>query len=239
MGELVDIAFSFPAIVFTISTIVLVGFWAATMLIGGGLDALDGLDLGLDAEVELDVDLDVEAEVELAGVGDASLSSTESTGILQTVLQFLGIVGMPLLLALNLLSLFAWAITMITVVVIGPSTGSSTISPLMGLLVAVGAFVFSGFITGRVASRYGAAMAPTKALRRGELVGRFCTITTQRVTTDFGQAEVRDAEGGSLIVQVRAAEDNHLSRGDKALIVDVDNDAGIYQIAVGLEELAD
>ncbi len=237
MGELVDIAFSFPAIVFTISTIVLVGFWAATMLIGGGLDALDGLDLGLDAEVELDIDVD--ADVELAGSMDTGASSVDSAGVVQTVLQFLGIVGMPLLLALNLLSLFAWAITMITVVVIGPSTGSSTISPLMGLLVAVGAFVFSGFITGRVASRYGAAMAPTKALRRGELVGRFCTITTQRVTTDFGQAEVRDAEGGSLIVQVRATEDNQLGRGDKALIVNVDNDAGIYQIAVGLEELAD
>lgn len=235
MGELVDIAFSFPAVVFTISTVILVGFWAATMLIGGGLDALDGVDLGFDTDVDLDVDAVAKAELELTGGAESDVASPESAGLLQTILQFLGIIGMPLLLALNLLSLFAWAITMIAVTVLGPSN----VNPLIGLGVGAGAFLGSGFITGRVASRYGAAMAPAKALRRGELVGRFCTITTQRVTTDFGQAEVRDAEGGSLIVQVRAAEDNQLGRGDKALIVDVDNDAGIYQLAVGLEELAD
>ncbi len=50
------------------------------------------------------------------------------------------------------------------------------------------------------------------------LIGKLCTVTTLRVDAKFGQAEV-DASGGVLI-QVRSTEENRLSRGSRALIID-------------------
>ena len=146
MGELVDIAFSFPAIIFTISTLILVCFWASTTLIGGGFDLLDGVDANLEGGAHVELDLELEPGIESS---DGVNPSDASAGLLRSTLQFLGIIGMPLLLALNLLSLFAWALTMIAVTVIGPSS----IGLVIGLVVTVGAFAASGFITGRVANR--------------------------------------------------------------------------------------
>ena len=62
-----------------------------------------------------------------------------------------------------------------------------------------------------------------------------CTITTTRVTDEFGQAEVRDPEGGSLIVQVRCRKENDFHEGDRALIYSLDPDTGIFQISADRE----
>lgn len=215
MSEVLDIAFSLPTIIFTISTIFFFGFWMVTTLLGAGVDALDDFDFDLDADVDVDADFDVESD--------------SSGGLLRGALEFLGITGMPILLALNLLSLFAWMVCMIFMLFAGDVGGGAAFA--VGVLGFVGSFLAGGYITGRLAQRFSHVFVPTLALRRRELVGRACVITTEKVTTDFGQAEVRDAEGGSLIVQVRCAKDNDLGSGDRALIFDLDADAGVFQIS--------
>jgi len=107
----------------------------------------------------------------------------------------------------------------------------SSIGWLVGVPVLLGSFLFSGFVTGRIARKFAHVFVPTLALRRRQLVGSTCTITTQKVTADFGQAEVRDEEGGSLIVQVRCPKTNDLTSGDTALIFDLDTDSGVFTIS--------
>ena len=219
MREFLDLATSFPVIVFSISTIILLGFWVVSTLAGAGLNALDDFDFDFDADT--DVDLDVDSDLEL--------DSDSSGGLVRSALEFLGITGMPLLLGLNLLSLFAWFISYVAMTILGGS--DSTIGWLLGIPVLVGSFVVSGFLTGRIARKFAHVFVPTLALKQRELVGGVCTITTQRVTADFGQAEVRDSEGGSLIVQVRCAKENDLQAGDRALIFDLDKESGIFHIS--------
>ena len=60
---------------------------------------------------------------------------------------------------------------------------------------------------------------------------RDASAFTDRVTAEFGQAEVRDDEGGSLLVQVRCRHDNDFRSGDRALIFDLDRDTGEFQIS--------
>ena len=218
MQNVIDTAVSFPAVIFTVSTVFFLGFWLATTLLGAGINSLDDFDFDFDGDADLDVDADVSGE--------------NSGGLLRASLEFLGITGMPILLALNLLSIFSWATVMIALTLVGGDA-----SPLVGLLLAAGAFLLGGFVTGRIAKRFDNVFVPTPAIRRQELVGRMCTITTTKVTTTFGQAEVRDDEGGSMVIQVRSEGENALSTGDRALIFDLDRDEGVFQFTAdtGLE----
>ncbi len=218
MQDVIDTAVSFPAVIFTVSTVFFLGFWLATTLLGAGINSLDDFDFDFDGDADLDV--------------DAEVSGENSGGLLRASLEFLGITGMPILLALNLLSIFSWATVMIALTLVGGDA-----NPLVGLLFAVGAFLLGGFITGRIAKRFDNVFLPTPAIRREQLVGRMCTITTTKVTTTFGQAEVRDDEGGSMVIQVRSEGENALSTGDRALIFDLDRDEGVFQVTAdtGLE----
>lgn len=213
MSDVVDLAFSLPTVIFTITTIFFLGFWVITTVLGAGVDALDDFDLDFDADIDADVDLE----------------SSGSNGLLQGALEFLGIAGMPVLLALNLISLFAWVMSMIVMAAAGEVSGGAAVAT--GLLVFAGSFLFGGFVTGRIAQRFSHVLVPTFALKRRELVGKSCVLTTQRVSADFGQAEVRDDEGGSLIVQIRCTKENELGAGDRALIIDLDADGGVFHIS--------
>ena len=51
------------------------------------------------------------------------------------------------------------------------------------------------------------------------------------MTGTFGQAEVRDAEGGSLIVQVRCDKANDLASGDRVLIFDLNKQTGEFHVS--------
>lgn len=219
MREFVDTALSFPTMVFTITTIFFLGFWIVTTLIGAGVNSLDDFDFDFDSDADIDVDLD--ADVDLDVEGDSS------NGLVRSALEFLGIAGMPILISVNLLSLFAWFISMVLVTVLG----GGTLAWLLSIPVLIASFLIGGFLTGRIAKRFAYVFVPTTAARNKQFVGSGCTITTQRVTTNFGQAEVRDDEGGSLIVQVRCPKDNDLTAGDRALIFDLDSATGFFQVA--------
>ncbi len=219
MREFLDTAFSFPTVVFTLSTIFFLGFWVVSTVLGAGMNSLDDLDFDFDSDVDVDVDFDAETDLDVEGDGS----------ILRGALEFLGITGMPLLISVNLLSLFSWFVSLVAMTVLGGP--NSAISWLVGIPVLIGSFLVGGFVTGRIAKKFAHVFVPTLAIRKRQLVGSACTITTQRVTADFGQAEVRDDEGGSLLVQVRCAKANELGAGDRALIFDLDADTGVFQIS--------
>lgn len=220
MREFLDTAFSFPTLIFTVSTIFLLGFWVVSTVLGAGMNSLDDLDFDFDSDVDVDVDFDADTDIDLEGDG---------SGLLRGALEFLGISGMPLLISLNLLSLFSWFVSLVAMTILGGP--DSSISWLVGIPVLIGSFLVGGFATGRIAKKFAHVFIPTLAIRKRQLVGSACTITTQRVTADFGQAEVRDEEGGSLLVQVRCSKENELAAGDRALIFDLDPDSGVFQIS--------
>ncbi|RAG81748.1 hypothetical protein DN069_31320 [Streptacidiphilus pinicola] len=71
---------------------------------------------------------------------------------------------------------------------------------------------------------------------RWDFVGLGCVIRTGRVGPDFGQAEVRAADGSSAVVQVRQSLDDAagpgagLRAGTSALIYDYDADGEFFWV---------
>ena len=165
MREFLELSFSFPTVVFTVSTLFLLGFWVVSTLVGAGMNSLDDLDFDFDADTDVDFDVDVDADMDLESDGSNS-SAVRNT------LEFFGITDMPLLIAVNLLSLLAWLLSVIAISTLGGEDNS--VHWLAGVLILLGSFVTGGYVTGRVARKMSHIFVPTLAIRRRELVGTVC-----------------------------------------------------------------
>ena len=72
------------------------------------------------------------------------------------------------------------------------------------------------------------AAAATSA---GSLVGLLAEVRTMRVSERYGQARVDVPGGGEVTVQVRSREENGLTAGSEALLVDYDDDEGVFWVS--------
>jgi hypothetical protein len=212
---------AFPTAIFTILLGVVVLYWALVIL--GALD-LDVLESAEGATDGIDVASEAFTPTETHGA-DGFLGSA-----LPSMMNGLGLRGVPLTVWLSLFVLVAWAVSLLGMrfvggalaAVVGPFVSGSIV-----LLVALVAGVVSAAVATRPMQRVFVAHTATS---KRSLVGKVCTVTTLRVDGDFGQAEVADG-GAGLLVQVRCDEPNDLTRGCQALIFDYDPDEGIFHVS--------
>ncbi|HEX7308756.1 hypothetical protein [Lentzea sp.] len=71
---------------------------------------------------------------------------------------------------------------------------------------------------------------PEKPASRNDFVGRTAIVRTVRVTENYGQAEVTADDGGTAVVQVRAAQSTDLKAGQTALIFDYDAEGEFFWV---------
>ncbi|KJK53097.1 hypothetical protein UK23_01940 [Lentzea aerocolonigenes] len=71
---------------------------------------------------------------------------------------------------------------------------------------------------------------PEKPASRNDFVGRTAIVKTTRVTENYGQAEVTADDGGTAVVQVRAAQSTELTAGQTALIFDYDAEGEFFWV---------
>jgi len=71
---------------------------------------------------------------------------------------------------------------------------------------------------------------PEKPASRNDFVGRTAIVRTTRVTEHYGQAEVTADDGGTAVVQVRAAQSTELNAGQTALIFDYDAEGEFFWV---------
>ncbi|MCB0996737.1 MAG: DUF1449 family protein [Acidimicrobiales bacterium] len=213
MGDFVEIIFSYPTVVFTVVLGASLVLWGVTSVFGG--------DLGDDLDTDFDTDTDLD------GSGE---------GAFQNALRAFGLGGLPPLLVLTLVSLFGWLVCVVVMTLVGDR--SSAVIGVVGTITLLVALVVGAAVAGQLGRPLRPLFTPEPALRRRDLLGELCTITTLRVDADFGQAEVWRADGTSLLVQVRCDKENSLSAGARALIFSLDEDSGTYQVTPETEGLA-
>jgi hypothetical protein len=163
----------------------------------------------------LDVDI-----LELDASVDANASET---------LTALGLRGVPVTVWLSFFVLIAWVALLLASVLVGPLLQTVVGSLGSSVLIAVAGMTLSAVLTSfavRPVRRLFAAQVGPKNLA---LVGKVCTVTTMRVDGEFGQAEIEDG-GAGLLVQVRAAEPNNLTRGSHALVFEYDDAESVYHV---------
>jgi Protein of unknown function (DUF1449) len=162
---------------------------------------------------DLDMDTDVDGDV-----GGA-------TGFLAG----LGLGGVPVTVALSLLTVLAWFVSLTGTALLGGLASGIAMALLSIAVLAVALLV--AWIGTRLLVRPLRPIFPNKPeASRGGFVGRLCVIRTGRVTADFGQAEVTAADGSSAIVQVRQSADEPLRAGSTALIYDYDADGEFFWV---------
>lgn len=217
MLEFLDAITSFPTAVFSALLALVAGYWLLVIVGAVDLDAFDGLDAAAEA-------LDVSAEGAI-DVGDAP----GGLGIVNA----LGMRDVPITLWLSVLVLVAWLASLAGMELLGGPLGA--LAPPVVLALALGAGVAATSV----------AVRPLRPIFRSHtavshraLVGKTCTITTLRVDGEFGQALIDDGAAG-LLVQVRCADENDLTRGSHALIFDYRPDEGAFHVARYDEPAAD
>ncbi len=211
MADFVDVVIQFPTIIFTVALAASFIFFVLTTL------------LGLGGEGGFDLDFDVGGDV-----GDLD---ADPGGLFES----LGLAGIPLAVTATLVSLFAWFSSLVLMSLVGDRSTAVLVGiGFVVLVVALGiGFIAASFFSRPMSRIFNA----TGSRRRGDLSGQLCTVTTLKVTEDFGQAEVADASGGSHLVQIRCGDDNNLTAGDQALIFGLDTATDAYLVSPDVGEI--
>jgi hypothetical protein len=209
MGEFIAAAFAFPAVLFTFALLVVVGYWIVVLLGSVEVDALDAD----------------------TGVGDG-IGAGGFTGFLTG----LGLGGVPVTVALSLLIVLAWFMSLAGSVLLDRSGLPGPVAGALGSLVLAGALVCAWLGTRLLVLPLRRLLRPSAEPSRRDFVGRACVIRTGRVGPDFGQAEVTADDGSSALVQVRQSADDArgagraLTAGSTALIFDYSADGEFFLV---------
>jgi hypothetical protein len=202
VGEFVDAALSFPAVVLGVLLVVVVAYWLLVLL------------------GTLDIDLaggDADGDIDTGDAGDGDF------------LDGVGLGGVPVTVTLSVLVLVAWFVTIVGGVLLSDVDGAGRVLLGAGVLVVA---LFAGLLVARLVAvplrnLYASGPQPSRA----DFVGRQCVIRTGRVSADFGQAEVTAEDGSSAVIQVRQTGEHELTAGRLALIFDYDTDGEFFWVA--------
>lgn len=215
MNDFLTAALGLPTLIFTVGLVLVVAYWVLVILggidselFGGGGDATDGIELG-------------------GGGGPVS-----------RLIDALGITTVPSTVVLSFVVLFSWFFSLALSEVVDGWALTGAASLLAGIGVVVVALSLSLPLTALAARPFRGLFVHTPAAMRRSLVGKLCTVRTGSVSDSFGQAEIADEEGASLLVQVRCPEANDLGAGDLALIYAYDDDDEVFIVARADESLS-
>lgn len=214
MGDFVEAALDFPAVLFSFLLLVVIGYWMVVLFGGLGVDALDAGRHGIGTEGAESADgAGTDGADSGAGLSDAGLSG---------LLTAAGLGGVPVTVVASLLIAVAWFASLAGTVLLPGAA--------LAVVVLIAALAVAWLTTRLLVSPLRRVFRTDSGPSRNAFVGRLCVIRTTRVGTDFGQAEVHAADGSSAIVQVRQTGTDPLGTGSTALIYDYDPDGELFWV---------
>lgn len=251
MREFLDALLAYPTVIYTSLMGLSLLYWFTVILGFLDLDLFDldaDLDVGLDGAMDgaLDGAIDGAAEgaaegaLEAAeGVGADALQEpdldldADSPGGIAGILYTLGLAGVPLTISLSLVVLVGWVVCYYGMVLVGGLLPAAAEGGIVEIILGSGVGLVA-LVAGLIVTRF--AVVPLKpvfvtqqASRRRDFVGKLCTVTTSRVSSDFGQGEIADG-GSGLLVQIRVRDEAELHRGDNALVYEYDAEDEVYYV---------
>jgi hypothetical protein len=206
-----EIALSFPTVIFGMLLAVAVLYWllAATGLVE--IDALDGW-LGADSG-------EAASDQDFAG---------EPGGITGPLMRF-GLGGVPLTLVFTVLILIAWMISYFADYLLLRHLPFATLRWGVGLLVLAGAFITAVPLTAialRPVRRFFAKLRPAP-LR--SLLGMSAVVRSPDLTDTQGTVSVEDG-GAGLILQARDDTPGRFRRGDRVVLIEYLAERNAYRV---------
>lgn len=151
-------------------------------------------------------------------------------GAADGVLDVLGLTTVPPAVALSLVVAFSWFASLTSHVLLHPSGVTGAAGALLAVVMVVGALVVGTLAASLLARPLARIYQTGSPNQLADFVGRTCVIRTGRVDHEFGQAEVTDDEGATLLIEVRCSGPDLLHRGDHALIYHFDPAGGLFEV---------
>lgn len=214
--ETIQQAFLPANVFFTVLMLLMLLYWI--MVVIGTLD-IEFLDFDLDVEGDADVDVD--------GVLDGAAG-----GFFDGFCAFFYIGTVPVTILVSMLIICMWFISIIANGLMNPSG-----SMVLGFPIAVGIVIVSPFVCKVVCmplKKLFSSLKKTDTIR--DVIGRICTVKTTEVSTKMGQAEV-PSSGAPVLINVVSDGSHVFHKGDEAVVLEKDNEKGVYVIApVNLED---
>ena len=235
MNEFLSAILSFPTVVFTVLLIVIVLYWLMVIVGAIGVDVLH-VGEAAGGKIEGMVDGAVEGKIEGAldgavdgaagGHGEGGTGKLEAVGGGGGFLAMLGFGKVPATVVISSLVLWSWALCLL-IARSGAEFGLPAWS--IQVLAPIVAVFLGGVLTGTLVRGIGRFIVHQEPLRRADLVGKLCTITTGRVDANFGTALITD-HGIDLTVDVRCDPPNSLRRNAQAVLVAYDPEHNFFTV---------
>lgn len=219
-AALLDVATSFPAVIYTVLFGVSLTYWAFVALGAFEMPGLGGgeLDGGVKGLFE-GASQGLEGGVKGLGEGLASSASLAMGHDRAPRAKA------PITVWITVGLAITWTLACSAMQALG-SLGD-------GLLVRLGVLVAAPLLGFTIANPLVRPLGQFFSLNRGQrsagLRGATAEVTTGRVDTGFGQARV-ESGGADLLVQVRAPAEAGIRRGDPVLLIDFDEQKGAFLV---------
>ncbi|MFC3122245.1 hypothetical protein [Agaribacter flavus] len=194
--------FSFPVIFFTIPLMIMVVFWIIALMGAVDIEILDG---------------------------SGEVDSSDSTG--SSFLESLGLDGVPLTVAISLIELYGFVFAYLAKKYISPLFDNLISATASGLIIVVAAFVIAIPLAAISSKPLRQFFITHEAVKKSDLIGTLCTVTTQKVTESFGQARTEDG----MIYSVRTSPGEEISGGELVVLIDFHKEKDIYIVTTESE----
>lgn len=205
MQEFLTASLSYPTVIFSALMIAMLLYWMLVIVGAVGLDLLGGHDHAL----------------ELDGHHLDAVDAAEAPSAFR-------LRQVPVTVVVSLMTFYNWLICHL---------GSHYLIPHVNFLspgIAGTLLLFSSLIVGFVLTKVSVVpLAPLfhthQATRHQELVGEIVTVRTGRVDRKYGQALLDDDEH-ALLLEVRCDPSSSLQRGQRVMIISVDDETGAFEV---------
>lgn len=153
----------------------------------------------------------------------------ESLGAIAGFFVRFGLAGVPLIITLSFISLIGWLISFTLVHFLFLPISDSFWRYPAGVLVLVGAGYIAIRITAYLIRPLRKVFEKSVGTDHTQLIGKIVVVRTSRVDDGFGEAVLEDG-GAGLVLQVRSADGEPLTRGDRAVLLEYETDNHQYRI---------
>lgn len=194
MELFLQVALSFPTVLFSIMFCLVLIYWLAVALGGVEVDLLD---------VSMDSSLDGAGQVE----GVAGLLSK------------LKLNDVPVTVVVTLLTLTGWLISYLVEVWLLQYLPLGVLRFPLGLIVALGALVLAVPVCATICRPLRPLFRKAEATSSKTVLGQVALVRSGKVTLQHGEAVLEDG-GAGLILRVRADEAQGFKRGDRVVLLE-------------------
>lgn len=219
MTEFFSIILSFPTLLYTGLLGFTLLYWLLSIMGVADFDFENG---------ELDFDSFEATENNIVNADGTEIADTSG------FLSKFKLDGIPLTISISFVIFLSWIISFLVVYYYQEEVTDGWVKILVGVWVVILAPFIAAPIVGILLSPLKPLFKKMKKDSEGRkadsLVGKKAVVRTNKVTMSFGDADIDNDDGASLILKIRAKEPNVLRRGDRVVITRYYPKENVYMV---------